>query len=121
MLELLLTSLPVMGYTVSLLVLSVISHSRGHTQVWKSEVAHFDWNAPAVNNGFQGGVVAPEKHFTGTTVHSTFQPQQYPAGTVTSVGAPVPQQYPPQQPQYPQQQQVFVGAPNSPMPQSPQV
>ncbi|KAJ2930672.1 hypothetical protein H1R20_g6410, partial [Candolleomyces eurysporus] len=121
--------LALMFYTLTLIVLAIMAHLRGHTNVWRSEVLHFDWSAPAVNKGFAGGVVAPEKHFTGTTVQSevTYQTQvtqPYSVGTVNTVGSPaLPQQYPPQQPQYPQpqQQQVFVGAPTGGMPQSPQV
>ncbi|KAJ2924821.1 hypothetical protein H1R20_g12253, partial [Candolleomyces eurysporus] len=112
-------------YTLALLTLSIRSHLRGYTYVWRSEVNHFDWSAPAANSGFnKGGVAGPEQNFTGTTVHSenTYQ-SQYPVGNVSNVGPHVlSQQYPPQQPQYPppQQQQAFVGAPRR-MPQSPQV
>jgi hypothetical protein len=105
-----------MFYTLTLFVLAIRAHLRGHTYVWKSEVLHFDWSAPATK-GFEGGVAAAQTHFTGTTVQSaaTYQTQQYPVGTVNTMASPVPQQYPPQQ------QQVFVGAPTGGVPQSPQV
>ncbi|RXW23019.1 hypothetical protein EST38_g2837 [Candolleomyces aberdarensis] len=112
-------------YIVVLFAFSIRSHLRGHTHVWKSEVIHFNWSAPAANNGFnEGGAAGPERKFTGTTVHleNTYQAQHPQVGNVNTVGPHALQQYPPQQPQYPppQQQQVFVGAPRR-IPQSPQV
>ncbi|RXW23015.1 hypothetical protein EST38_g2838 [Candolleomyces aberdarensis] len=112
-------------YAIALLTLSIRSHLRGHTHVWRTEVIYFEWSAPAANNGSnEGGIAGAEKNFTGITVHSenTHQSQHPQVGNVSTVGPRVLQQYPPQQPQYPppQQQQVFVGAPGR-TPQSPQV
>lgn len=92
-------------YVTTLVVLSVMAHVRGRQDVWKSEVARYDWNAPPALKPV-GGVVQVDGG-VATPVVGSYQPE---------MKAPQ-QQYPPQQ----QQQVPYVGAPVNNSTYSPQV
>jgi len=85
--------LMLLAYTITLLTASCIAHNKGHTSVWKSEVAYFNWSAPSVlkaTQGLEGGVVGVatgEKAHPQMPQHGHQVPQQamYP-----QVGSQVP-------------------------------
>jgi len=100
-----------MFYDFILLVLSVKAQRRGNTQVWKSEVRTFDWNA-ALNSGVEA---ESDKQFTIVmpvpvqTPGSPAHVSQYTGATAQPVAQPA---YPAQAPAPPQPagMTVYVGS-----------